>query len=60
MRPWIVLLSDGDEATAMARQRSFESEGRMLLFIPESCRRSDEIGVALADQDVYVDVSFEL
>ena len=51
MRPWIVLLSDGDEATAMARQRSFESEGRMLLFIPESCRRSDEIGVALADQD---------
>lgn len=50
-KPWILLLSDGDEAVAMASCRSGISEGRMLFFVPDSCRRRDEISTALPAQD---------
>lgn len=53
-KPFILLLSEGDEATAMAFRRSDASEGRMLLFIPENCIRKDEINAALPEQDSFM------
>ncbi len=50
-KPLFLLLSEGDEATAMASCRSVASEGRMLLLIPENSNRLDEISAVLPEQD---------